>query len=204
MPVALAGERRLAVAANVELPRVSMSWHAPPAFSPGSAELELASAVLTSGKSSRLYKKLVYELQIAQQVSAYVGDGQLGSTFEIVATLKKGKSLDEALAAIDGVLDELRAQPVTIDELARARAGTLAQLHFPLERVGARANWLNLAAQYARDPNVLPRFVDRVQNVSPTDVLGVAQGWLAKERRVVALVTPEPAAPRAGRLVEGK
>jgi predicted Zn-dependent peptidase len=202
-PVAIAAEKRLAIAANVELPRVSLSWHAPAAFAPGTMELELLSALLTNGKSSRLHKKLVYDLQLAQSVSAWLSDGQLGSTFEIVATLKKGKSPEEALAAIDAVLDEVRTTAPSIEEMTRARAATLAAMVFPLERVGARANWLNYAAQLAQDPGVLPRLVDRVQNASPGDVLGVAQGWLAKDRRVVAIVRPDPAAPRAGRLVEG-
>ena len=74
------------VNAGVELPRVYVSWVTPAAYKPGDAELDALSYVLSQGKSSRLYKRLVYDLQIAKDVAAYQASSQLSSTFEIVAT----------------------------------------------------------------------------------------------------------------------
>src|SRR4029079_18630714 len=70
MPVSLAGEVRLPVEADVELARVIVTWPTPAEFAPGDAELDRAADVLAKGKSSRLYKRLVYDLQIAQNVFA--------------------------------------------------------------------------------------------------------------------------------------
>src|SRR5262245_44964869 len=68
MPISLTAEKRLSVEADVELARVIITWPTPPEFAPGDAELDMVADVLTKGKSSRLYKRLVYDLQIAQNV----------------------------------------------------------------------------------------------------------------------------------------
>ena len=65
----ITAERRVVVTDKVELPRVSMAWLTPPAYKPGDAEADLLGDILGGGKASRLYRKLVYEQQIAQDVS---------------------------------------------------------------------------------------------------------------------------------------
>ena len=88
--VKLDGETRLAVEAGVQLARVYIEWPTPKFFAPGDGELDLAARALAEGKTSRLYKRLVYDARIAQSVSAYQSSGMLGSTFSIVATAHKG------------------------------------------------------------------------------------------------------------------
>jgi len=75
---------------NVQLPRVYLAWLTSPIFKPGDAEADLAAAILGGGKSSRLYKKLVYERQIAQDVSVNQQSLILGSVFEVQVTAKAG------------------------------------------------------------------------------------------------------------------
>ncbi len=87
---AITSERRLTVTDEVELPRVYMAWLAPRIFQPGDADADLAARILGGGKSSRLYKKLVYEKQIAQDVAAYDYPLMLGSVFVVQATAKPG------------------------------------------------------------------------------------------------------------------
>src|SRR5262249_25616072 len=83
MPVKLSRETRLGVDAAVELPRIYVTWASPPHFAPGDAELDALARVLTGGKSSRLYKRLVYDMQIAQDVSASQSSSELASEFEV-------------------------------------------------------------------------------------------------------------------------
>src|SRR5205085_11795126 len=85
---AITSERRATVTDQVQLPRVYMAWVTPPIYKPGDAEAELAAQILGGGKSSRLYKKLVYEKQIAQDVSVSQNSLMLGSLFELTATAK--------------------------------------------------------------------------------------------------------------------
>lgn len=200
-PVALEKEVKLDVEADVELARVTLTWPTPAHFAPGDAELDLVAFVLSSGKSSRLYKRLVYDLQIAQDVNAYQSSSQLGSTFEIVATLKKGKSTAQALKIIDEELAKLAQKAPTEDELSRARAMILSSMIFAMESVGARADHLNLYNQKTGDPAYFTKDVERYEKVTPDDVKKATAGSLPLKRRIVTTVTPKKGAPRAGRLV---
>jgi predicted Zn-dependent peptidase len=203
-PVTLAGQKVLDVAAAVELPRVYMAWPTPPIFKGGDGDLDLASEVLTGGKTSRLYKRLVYDMQIAESVTAYEESHQLGSKFVIVATAQPGKSPEALRAAID---EELRrfSQPdgaVTSDELERARAGILSELLFNLERDSARANTINSYNQLAHDPAYLAKDIERYKNATTASVTDAIRQWLPLDRRVVAVVRPDPGAPVSGVLRE--
>ena len=92
-PPVLTSEKRAVVTDQVELPKVYMAWITPTAFQPGDADAALLAEILGGGKSSRLYKKLVYEKQIAQDVLVYVQSLRLGSVFELLSTAKPGVKL---------------------------------------------------------------------------------------------------------------
>ncbi|WP_437984945.1 M16 family metallopeptidase [Sorangium sp. So ce117] len=201
-PGDLATEKRLDIEADVELPRVTISWVTPPSFAPGDAELDLVANVLASGKTSRLYKKLVYDLQIAQDVFAFQQSSQLASTFQITATLKKGKSPEQALKLIDAELERLRKAPPTQDEHDRAQAKVLSELVFSMEQVTARANAINNYNQLTGDPGYFPRDVARYEKATAADLQKATADLLPQGRRVIALVTPKAGAPKAGRLVK--
>src|SRR6185436_16069161 len=100
----------------VELPRVYMAWVTSPILKPGDADADIASNVLGGGRSSRLYKKLVYEKQIAQSVSAQQSSLILGSVFQIEATARPGHTVDEIEKAIDEELAAFRAKPADARE----------------------------------------------------------------------------------------
>ena len=109
----ITSEQRRVVPSRIELPKVYMAWITPPFFKPGDAEADVTATILGGGRSSRLYKKLVYERQIAQNVTAYQYSLSLGSTFQIEATARPGHTVEELEKAID---EEMAA-------LARATAG---------------------------------------------------------------------------------
>jgi predicted Zn-dependent peptidase len=204
MPVALESEKQLEVEAEVELPRIQLTWPTPPHFAPGDAELDLVASVLSTGKSSRLYKRLVYDLQIAQDVSASQSSSQLASLFEIAVTLKKGKSPAQARRIVDEELKKLAQTAPGNEELGRARTGILSGMIFAMERVTARADWLNFYNQHTGDPGFFTKDVERYERVSPADVQKAAAAFLPLGKRVVTIVNPKPGAPRAGRLVGSK
>ena len=90
----LARDIEIALTDRVQLPRLRLSWHAPALFAPGDADLDMAAHVLGGGKSSRLYRSLVFDKRIAQDVFAYQGSQMLGSLFQVGATAKPGHDLD--------------------------------------------------------------------------------------------------------------
>lgn len=203
-PVVLASAQRLEMEADVELPRLSIAWPSPPLFAPGDAELDVVGNVLTGGKSSRLYKRLVYDLEIAQDVSASQISQRLASLFVITVTLKPGKSLDEARALVDEELDKLRNEGPTEAEVSRTRTTILSDLVFRAESVTARANTLNSYLYFTGDAGYLDRDVGRYEVVSVAAVKNAINTFLPKDKRVIAFVRPQKGAPRAGRLVGGR
>ncbi len=202
LPVALDGPKTLEVEAEVELPRVSVTWSSPAAFAPGDAELDVLAHVLSAGKTSRLYKKLVYDMQVAQSVSAHQASQDLGSMFEITVMLKKGRDPSEALHVVDEELERLRNEAPSTAEIERGKTQLVSHLVFEMEKLGSRADAFNAYLQRAGDPRYFDRDVARYTGVTPEAVQRATSG-LAVDQRVVTVVRPVKGAPRAGRLVSG-
>ncbi|MBA2733889.1 MAG: insulinase family protein, partial [Acidobacteria bacterium] len=101
-------EKRMTMEDRVSLPRVYMVWHSEPAYTSNDAPLDQLAFVLAGGKGSRLYKSLVYEKQIAQDVSAFHNSRELGGQFQIVATAKPGVKLEDLEKAIDEEIAKLK------------------------------------------------------------------------------------------------
>jgi predicted Zn-dependent peptidase len=200
-PVVRTAESRIEMEAGVELPRVTVSWVTPPFFGAGDAELDLVAHVLSSGKTSRLYKRLVYDLQIAQSVGAGQQSMELASAFEIVATARPGHTTDELLKAIDEELAKLRDGGVKDDELGRAKTSILADTTFDVERGSSRANRLNTYAHYVKDPAFFEKDLARTKGATVATVSDAARKYLVPEARVVTVITPKTGVPLAGRLV---
>jgi zinc protease len=197
-PVTLSGEKLIRIDAGVELPRVYMSWPTPRSFAPGDAELDLVASILSSGKTSRLYKRLVYDLQIAQDVSVHQGSSQLASHFSIVATAQPAHTAEELRTAIDVELARLISGGISDGELARAKIGYLSGALFELEKVSSRANTLNEYNQMTGDPGYLQKDFLRYTEPTTEQVVSAARRWLPLDRRVVAIVTPKKGAPVCG------
>jgi predicted Zn-dependent peptidase len=198
-PVTLEKEVRLAMEADVEFPRLYVSWATPPLFAPGDAELDAVGKI----RSSRLQRRLVHEQGLAQHVGAQQGSSELASVFEVVVTLKTGASPEEALKQIDQELDDLRKAGPQIEEVQRAQARQTTGLIFAAERVSGRANGLNLYNHFTQEPGFLSRDLTRFRGLSPAALQRAVAAHLPAGRRVVVLVSPDAKAPRAGRLRGG-
>ena len=179
---------------RVTLPRVYLAWLTPRLFAPGDATLDVAGGVLAGGKNSRLYKRLVYDMQIAQDVSAYQASAALGSSFQIVATARPGKAIADIQRVIDEELDKLRTEPPTAREVQRAINQAQASFYRRMERVGGfegKANQLNAYYVESGDPDYFAEDLARYTPLSPSDVQAAVVNWLPKDRRVEVLVLPE-------------
>src|SRR3954465_3490028 len=101
-----AGDVRLVLEDRVELPRLYMAWHSPALFADGDAEMDLAGDLLANGKTSRLYRALVYDQRLAVDVSGYQSSRELGGFFLLVATAAPGRTLAELSTQIDRIIQE--------------------------------------------------------------------------------------------------
>src|SRR5688572_4422559 len=189
----ISSERRLVVEDRVELPRVYMAWITPAFFKEGDADADLAGSVLGQGRVSRLYKKLVYEKQIAQNVTAYQYSTMLGSIFGIEATARPGHTLKEIETTIDEELELLRTKGPTAAEIERARNVLETQMFNGLQLVGGFggvADQLNLYNHYTGNPDYLAQDVARRRRVTPETVRQFAQRYLTPNARVVVHGVP--------------
>jgi zinc protease len=186
-------ERRKVVPDRIELPRVYMAWLTPSVFKPGDAEAVMAGEILGGGRASRLYQKLVYEKQIAQNVSAYQQSLLLGSQFQIEATARPGHTAEELEAAINEELESLRTQPVAPRELEQARNIIETGAITRLENLNGVANMLNEYNHYLHDPGYLQKDVERFRAVTPASLMAFARDQLRPDARaVVYAVKGEP------------
>ncbi len=190
-PVRLDGETRVRREDAVKLSRLYLAWPTPAFYAPGDAELDLLARVLAGGKSGRLYRALVYQQRVAQEVEAYQGSAKLGSLFVITVTAKPGHSLDAIAHAVDAEIDRLRREPPTERELERARSQLEASLLRGLEHVDARADLLNQYRFYTGDPAYLARDLERYRGVSSQDVGRVVREHLGAGRVRLDIVPKE-------------
>ncbi|MDT5060635.1 MAG: zinc protease [Acidobacteriota bacterium] len=189
----ITAERRAVVTDQVELPRVYMAWITDPIYKPGNAEADLLGRILGGGKYSRLYKRLVYEKQIAQDVNASNQSTILGSVFTIQATAKPGVKPEDLEKAIDEELDAIRKEGPTQDQLELARNLIQTQIVRGLETLGGFggvADRLNQYNHYLGDPGYLATDLERYEKATPASVQKIAQEKLSKDSRVVVYGVP--------------
>ena len=179
---------------RVSLPRLYLAWLTPRVYAPGDAALDMASSVLAGGKNARLYKRLVYDMQIAQDVSAYQASGALGSSFQIVATARQGHTAAELQSAIDDEIGKLRREAPTTREVQRAINQMEASFYRRMERVGSfggKADQLNAYYAAGGGPDYFAEDLARYTSLAPSDVQAAIIEWLPPDRRVELVVEPE-------------
>jgi zinc protease len=192
-PAVLAGEKRLTLDDKVQLPQLFIAWHTPAYFHPGDEAMDVLARVLASGKNSRLYKRLVYDLQIAQDVSASQNSGALGSMFLVTATAREGHTLSEIEKVIGEELAKLQNEPPATREVERAVNQIESAFYGALERVGGfggKADRLNLYEFYTGRPDYFTEDLARYTSLDPRDLQSAARAYLRDDARLVMSVVP--------------
>ena len=179
---------------RVQLPRLYLAWLTPRHLEPGDAAMDFVGEILAQGKNSRLYKRLVYDMQIAQSVTASQNSQALSSYFLIEATARPGHTVEELRRVIDEELAKLRADRPTERELQRALHQTEASFYNRMERVGGfggKADQLNAYYTNTGDPDWFNEDLARYRALSPTDIRAAATAFLPLNRRVELTVLPD-------------
>jgi zinc protease len=193
-PVFQPATRRLVIEDRVELPRLYLAWHSPRMFAAGDAELDLVADLLASGKTSRLYRHLVYERRVATEVAAFQQSREIAGFFQIVATAAPGHTLDELESAIAAEIARLADEGPRPDELARVLAQAEAQFVYRLQTVGGfggKSDQLNAYNVFLGDPGFFPRDLGRYLSVTTTAASAAAAQYLQSAPRVSLSVVPQ-------------
>ena len=181
---------RKTVEDNVELTKITLAWQSPHHFGPGDAELDLLASVLAQGKASRLYKALVYDQKIAQEVSARQESRVLGSQFVVDALVRPGVDPAKVEKAIWVELAKVRDKEVSNEELERARNGYEMDFGDRLQGVPGRASLLNMYQAEVGDAGYTQRDLDRYRAAKAGDLLSYAKKVLSPDAVVVLTIVP--------------
>ncbi len=192
--VRLADVQKKTITDRVQLPRVYLAWLTPPIYAPGDAALDVVSSILSGGRNSRLYKRLVYDMQIAQSVSAYQGSQALSSAFVVEATARPGRTIEEIQKVLDEEIARFKQEGPTPRELQRALNQIEASFYSRMERVGGfggKADQLNGYYAATGNPDWFNEDLARYRALSASDVRAAAERFLPADRRVELTVVPE-------------
>ncbi|MGH9370386.1 MAG: M16 family metallopeptidase [Vicinamibacterales bacterium] len=199
-PDELAEEKRLVLEDRIELPRLYLAWHSSALFSRGDAELDLVAEVLASGKTSRLYRTLVFEQRLATEVAASQNSREIGSFFQIVATAAPGHTLLEVERAITREIAAFIDEGPTPVEMERCRAQAEAQFVYRLQTVGGfggKGDQLNAYNVFLGDPGYFDRDLARYRSASAAALRQAAADRLRPDSRVILSVVPRGSAALA-------
>jgi zinc protease len=197
-PEQTAERREVAYDAKAPLPAVILTFHVPAARDPDLYPLQVASRILSEGESSRLYRKLVYERQLAVAAGGQALTLEDPGVFFFFAFLQQGQKPEAGEAAIEEEIDRLRAEPVTAGELEKARNQIVARLVFQRERAEAKADAIGRASVILGDAERVNHDLDRFEKVTAADVQRVARKYFTRANRTTVFMLPAAMRPAAG------
>jgi zinc protease len=190
---ALDGDTRIYIEDRVELPRLYMAWITPAMFADGDADLDLATDLLANGKTSRLYRRLVFEERIATDVSAAQNSREIAGFAQMTATAAPGHTLAEIEPVILDEIARLSREGPNRDEMERGRVQAESQFVFRLQTVGGfggKSDQLNAYNVFVGDANYFDRDLQRYQAVTPSSLQQAAAKYLDPAARVTLSIVP--------------
>ena len=190
---------RIVLEDRVELPRLYLAWPTPGLFAPGDAALDLLSDILANGRTSRLYRRLIYDDRVAAELLAAQGSRELGGIFQLLATAAPGRTLEENHRIMSEELRRLAAEGPTNDELDRGRRQAEAAFVYRLQTLGGfggRADQLNAYNIYLGNPGYFEADLQRYLDVTADDLAAAAR-LLDPDAAVLLSVVPTGRADQA-------
>ena len=188
------GTIRQSLQDRVPQARVYKVWNVPEDGSPACYDLGVVSRILSSGKNSRFYKRLVYDDQISTMVFTYVDEREIGSLFTIVADAKPGVAISDVEKAIDEELARFLKEGPTEAEVQRVTTKQYASFVRGLERVGGfggKSDILAMSETYHHDPGYYKTYLEHLSGIRAGDLLATSREWLS-DGEYVLTVTPSP------------
>jgi len=190
-PVRLTKDTVMVMEDRVQLPRLYYMWHGVKTFGADEAALDALADIVAGGKSSRLYRTMVYEKQIAQDVGMSNGANKLDGLILLSSTAKPGVHPKQLAAEIDAAILAIAEKGVSERELTRVKNGVRASLLDELSSVLGKADRLNYYNYFAGTPDYFEQDLARYEKLTAADVQRVAKQYLVGTPRITLTVVPE-------------
>jgi zinc protease len=176
---------------RVQLPRVYLAYPGVKLFHDDEPALDALAEIVAGGKSSRLYRTLVYEKQSAQDVNMGNNASKLDGQIVMVATAKPGQHPKDLVAAFNAAIQQIANEGITERELTQVKNGVRARLLDQMSSVLGKADQLNMYNYYAGTPDYLAQDIARYERMTTADVQRVARQYIAGKPKVVLTVVPQ-------------
>ncbi len=185
------GEKVAVVKDKVHLPRLHYAYHLPGICGNEIYSSDVISGLLTGGKSSRLFQKLVYKKQMVQDIQSFVLPMTDTSLFFIVATPRPDQTVEAVANEIEEEIYRLQEEDVPFAELDRVKNQVVAQKVRDLQSVSVRADMLNMFYTYFQETERINRDIENYLQINEKDILQTAQNFLRPDNRVRVIFMPE-------------
>lgn len=165
---------------NVQLPRIYLAWQSDKLYGKDDAALDILSDTLSGSKNSRLYKSLVFDKQIAQEVSTFQYSAKLSGSFIIIATAKPGVELHTLREEICAEVNKLINEGITGNELTRSKTGIKSSFLYSLQNLDTLTDQINNYNCNLNEPDSFAYDINRYADIKIEDVVRVAKDYLDK------------------------
>jgi len=189
------GERRLVVKKFAQLPLLMIAYHIPESANPDYYSLRVLQTILSSGQSSRLYKRVVDKDQLALFVQGSFGFAFDPTLFTITAQPKAGVQPEAVEKAVYEELDRIKETGVSNDEMQKAKNILLASFYRQMKTINGKANTIGSYEVFFGDYHKLFNAAEEFNKVTPDAVRAVARKYFSDKNRTVATLVPETSAP---------
>ena len=173
-----------------KLRQVTYAWHSPASYATDDAELDIAAAALGREGWGRLYKRLVYDKQLAQSVRVSQGGMTFSGIFDITVTLRSGADLAEVKKIVMEEVERLKKEELEQKDLDRVVASNESGMIHRLESLNNRANILQEYNQFLGDPNKLTWDLDRYRKTTPAKVREAVARYLDPAHMITVITNP--------------
>lgn len=174
---------------NVQLERMYIAWHTDKIYSDDDPALDVLADILSGSKNSRLYKRLVFDEEISQDVSSFQFSGKFGGMFMIISTAKPGVSLEKIKNVIFEEIDKVINNGIEEKELIKTKNGIKASFIYSMQSIDNIADRLNMYNFYLNEPNKFNFDLTRYNKIKAGDVAEVCKKYLKNpfvELRVIS------------------
>lgn len=185
------GEKRFYYKKEAQLPNIIFGYHTPNTKDKDHYALDVLSNILSSGKSSRIYRNIVYEKQIALSASGgYTSMQTDPELFYFYAQLRPGKTVEEAESALNEEIERIKKENVSDRELEKAKNQIIASFIMGQDSVFYQAMFIGRLETTGAGAGYLESYIDEIKKVSADDIQKVAQKYFVDDNRTVGILVP--------------